>query len=117
MTGDARLGGVLREMREARGITLKAAAEALGTERHATISEIETGRRNISFAEMVRLSEAYGVTLPDVLEAAAGEVSPLGISVVLPRAEGALQDADRAAVARLERLARDFVALKSVIES
>lgn len=117
MAGDMRLGGMLREMREARGISLKAAAAALGTERHATISEIEAGKRNISFAEMVRLAETYGVTLPDVLEAAAGEESPLEVSVALPRATGSLRDVDRAAVARLERLARDFVALKSVFKS
>ncbi|MDP2182654.1 MAG: helix-turn-helix transcriptional regulator [Actinomycetota bacterium] len=117
MGGDAHLGQTLRGFRESRGISLKAAARALGTERHATVSEIESGRRSASFAEMVKLAEAYGLTLPDVLDAVAGRPDVLEVSVALPRAAGSLEDVDRAAIARLEKLARDYVSLKSVVES
>jgi len=117
MAGDSKLGSVLRKMREGRGISLKAAAGVLGTERHATIAEIEAGRRNATFAEIVSLAAAYGVTLPDVLAATSGVNRPLNVQVALPRAEGPVTDADRLAIARLERTARDYTALKDVLGS
>ncbi len=114
MGGDARLGSALRAFREDRSISLKAAARALGTDRHATVSEIESGKRTPSFAEIVKLAQAYGVTLPDVLDAVAGRQDALEVSVALPRATGSLEDVDHAALSRLERLARDYASLKSV---
>lgn len=117
MAGDPRLGKALRTLREAQGISLKAAAGALlGTERHATIAEIEAGKRGVSFAEMVRLAEIYGVTLADVLSHASEEAKPLPVTVALPRTAGELGDEDRMALARMERAARDYAALKAVLE-
>lgn len=117
MAGDARLGSVLRDMREARGISLKTAASALGTARHATVSEIESGKRTAAFAEIVKLSEVYGVTVPDVLAATAGEEVPLDVAVAFHRADGTLTESDRIALARMERAARDYAVLKAVLES
>ena len=117
MAGDARLGSVLRHMREDRGLSLKAAAAKLGTERHATVSEIEAGKRNASFSEIVVLASLYGVTLPDVLAAASGEEEPLQVAVALPRADGSLTEGDRIAIAQMERAARDYISLKGVLSS
>jgi transcriptional regulator with XRE-family HTH domain len=117
MAGDARLGSVLRQMRESRGISLKAAAGALGTERHATIAEIEAGKRNASFAEIVSLASLYGVTLPDVLAATSDETKPLEVAIALPRAVGSLTESDRIAIARMERVARQYASLKGVLGS
>jgi transcriptional regulator with XRE-family HTH domain len=115
MAGDAHLGSILHRMREDRGISLKTAATALGTERHATVSEIESGKRTATFAEIVKLAAFYGVTLADVLAAVSGEEVPLHIAVALPRASGTLTEGDRIALARMERAARDYVSLKTVL--
>jgi transcriptional regulator with XRE-family HTH domain len=117
MAGDARLGSVLRGMRDGRGLSLKAAAAALGTDRHATVSEIESGRRTASFAETARLAEIYGYTLADVMAGIAGGVQPLDVAVALPRAEGALKESDRIAIGKLERAARDYRAVRELLES
>lgn len=117
MAGDAGLGSVLRQMREDRGISLKAAAGVLGTDRHATIAEIESGKRKASFAEIVSLSGFYGVTLSDVLAVASGEAERLDVAVALPRADGSLTEGDRIAIARMERAARDYISLKDVLRS
>lgn len=118
MAGDVRLGSVLRGMREARGISLKAAAECLGTKRHATISEIETGRRGVSFSEVVKLAGFYGMTLAEVLRAAGEDgTDSVRVAVPLARATGDLCESDRIAIARMERLAKDLASLKSVLGS
>jgi transcriptional regulator with XRE-family HTH domain len=117
MAGDARLGSVLRHMREDRGVSLKAAASALDTGRHATVSEIESGKRTASFAETARLAEFYGFTLSDVMAEMTGDAQPLDVVVALPRAEGALTESDRLAICRLERTVRDYRAVRALIES
>jgi transcriptional regulator with XRE-family HTH domain len=104
-------------MRDARGISLRAAAEVLGTERHATISEIESGKRTATFAEIVKLAAFYGVTLSDVLAATSGEAVSLDVSAAFPRADGELTESDRIALSRMERVARDYVSLKVVLGS
>src|SRR5450756_452778 len=53
--------GIWRQLWERRGLSQKAAAQALNTDRHATIAEIESGKRRTTFAEVVRLATAYGV--------------------------------------------------------
>lgn len=115
MPGDAQLGRVLRALRQERGISLKTAAEALGTDRHATISEIEGGRRKVSFSEMSKLAKLYGVTLADVSSAMEGAALAREVSVALPRAQGDIDEAGRLALARLERLARDYASVKQVL--
>lgn len=115
MAGDARLGSVLRDMREERGISLKAAASSLDTDRHATVSEIEAGKRSVSFAETARLAEFYGFTLPDVMAALAGEAQPLDVQVALARAEDSMTEIDRIAVCRLERAARDYRDIRGLL--
>lgn len=120
LAGDAELGQVLRMLREAKGISVTSAAQALGTERHATVSEIEGGKRKATFAEVVRLAALYGVSVSDVVQGLAGEgrtnpTSPK-VAVALPRAEGPITEEDRLALARLERAAGDYADLKLVLE-
>ena len=121
MPGDAGLGRVLRSLREDRGISVTSAAQALGTSRHATVSEIESGRRKATFVEVVTLAALYGVGVADVVGAVADEGSAAPVrseaAVVLPRAEGPMTEGDRLALARLERAARDYADLKSVLGS
>ncbi len=117
MAGDARLGSVLHRMREDSGISLKTAASTLGTERHATICEIESGKRTAAFAEIVQLAALYGVTVSDVLAATSGAEVPLDVAVAFPRASGMLTEGDRVALARMVRVARDYASLKAVLSS
>jgi transcriptional regulator with XRE-family HTH domain len=115
VTGNVELGRVLKELRERRGITLLTAARALGTERHATISEIESGKRKASFDETATLASLYGTTVGDIMSTLAGRETELDVEVTLPRADGELSEADRLALARLERLAREYSSLKQVL--
>lgn len=120
VSGDTGLGQVLRELRESRGLSLKSAAQALDTDRHATIVEIESGKRRATFAEVVKLAAAYGVSVADVVDGVggaqgSGAAQGLDVVVALPRAEGPLTEDDRLALARLERTARDYADLKSVL--
>lgn len=121
MSGDAGLGQVLRELRESRGLSLKSAARALETDRHATIAEIESGKRRATFAEVVKLAAAYGVSVADVVNGVIGGGSGVApradVVIALPRAEGPMTEDDRLALARLERTARDYADLKSVLGS
>ena len=122
VSGDSRLGQVLRELRERRGLSLKSAAQALNTDRHATIAEIESGKRRATFAEVVRLAAAYGVSVADVVDgvgSAEGSGVARGPDVIfaLPRAAGPMTEDDRLALARMERTARDYADLKSVLDS
>ena len=56
------LGARLRAMREARGLTREAAAEAIGI--HAVhVARLETGAANVTFATLVAVATAYNVTL------------------------------------------------------
>jgi len=119
LAGDAELGQVLRVLREAKGISVTSAAQALGTERHATVSEIEGGKRKATFAEVVKLAALYGVGMSDVVQGFRGEPScpsPRKVAVALPRAEGPINEEDRLALARLERAAGDYADLKLVLE-
>jgi len=119
MAGDVGLGRILRSLREARGISVTSAAQALGTSRHATVSEIESGRRKATFAEVVTLAALYGVGVADVVGVLADDGSAAAVrsevAAALPRAEGPMTDGDRLALTRLERAARDYIDLKSVL--
>jgi len=120
LAGDAELGQVLRMLREANGISVTSAAQALGTERHATVSEIEGGKRKATFAEVVKLAALYGVSVSDVVQGFVGEEgtypSSPKVAIAFPRAEGPITEGDRLALARLERAAGDYAGLKLVLE-
>jgi transcriptional regulator with XRE-family HTH domain len=120
LAGDAELGQVLRMLREAKGISVTSAAQALGTERHATVSEIEGGKRKATFAEVVKLAALYGVSVSDVVQDFAGEGASCSpspkVAIALPRAEGRITEEDRLALARLERAAGDYAGLKLVLD-
>ena len=63
----ARLGHRIAELREERGITQEALAKELDIPRTA-ISRLENGQRDISYAEMRRLSEIFGVDPDDLAQ-------------------------------------------------
>ena len=121
VAGDAELGQVLRSLRETRGLSVTSAAQALGTDRHATVSEIESGRRKATFAEVVKLAALYGVGVADVVgglgDADSNGAARAEVVTALPRADGPIGEDDRLALARLERVAKDYIDLKSVLGS
>ncbi|MGV8083557.1 MAG: helix-turn-helix transcriptional regulator [Coriobacteriia bacterium] len=116
MEGSARLGRVLKSLRENRNISVVAAARAIGTERHATISEIESGRRRVTFEESAKLAALYGVSIGELTAALSGAEIVREVSLALPRAQGAYCEADALAIARLERLAGDYQKLKRALQ-
>jgi transcriptional regulator with XRE-family HTH domain len=63
------LAARLRDLRASRGLTLERVA-ALTSLTSSTISRIETGKRVPSLEHLVALSNAYGVTLTDLLPTA-----------------------------------------------
>jgi transcriptional regulator with XRE-family HTH domain len=113
-SGNVDLGRVLKELRERQGVSLLSAARALGTERHATIAEIESGKRRVTFDETVTLASLYGVGVGDVMSALSGVQEAVEVDVALPRAAEEVNEADRLALARLEGLAREYARLKRV---
>lgn len=115
LAGSPELGRVLKEMRERCGISLVNAAKAIGTDRHATVSDIESGRRSVSFEESVNLAALYGVTMADLAAAMSGKGKQEAATFALPRATVELGEPDRMALARLERLAADYSRLQQVL--
>ena len=65
-TVSANLVQLLREAREAAGMSMNAVAQRAGVS-HSTISRIECDQRNPSVELVVRIAEAIGVSLPDLL--------------------------------------------------
>ena len=65
-TVSANLVQLLREAREAAGLSMNAVAQRAGVS-HSTISRIESDQRNPSVELVVRIAEAIGVSLPDLL--------------------------------------------------
>jgi transcriptional regulator with XRE-family HTH domain len=116
VAGNLDVGRVLKDLREAKGISVTSAAQQLGTARHATVSEIEAGRRRVSFDEMVTLAGLYGVTLSDLMGRIGGQQTPGRVAVALPRANGDIKEQDRLALARMERLAAEYESLKAVLD-
>ncbi len=56
------LGSRLRALREARGMTREAAAEAIGIH-PVHVARLETGSSNVTFTTLVAVSMAFGVPL------------------------------------------------------
>lgn len=58
----------LRAWRAERMLTQRALAEAVGVKRHATIADIEAGRRTPRLGTMQRIADALEVEVRDVAE-------------------------------------------------
>ena len=56
------MGNRIRELRKAKGLTMKQLGEVLGVA-ESTISHYETGRRQLDNETMLRLGEFFGVTV------------------------------------------------------
>ncbi len=57
----------MRELRKAKGMTMKALGEVLGVA-ESTISQYETGKREPDFEILLKASEYFGVTVDYLLE-------------------------------------------------
>lgn len=62
------LGKKVRELRERRGWTQAQLAEKVGYSSSAGVNEVEQGRANASAERLVRLADAFGVSVGDLLE-------------------------------------------------
>jgi transcriptional regulator with XRE-family HTH domain len=63
---DAALGAALRNIRNARGLSLAQVAEATGVSR-SLLSLIETGRSDITIGRLSRLAQLYDIRLADLV--------------------------------------------------
>lgn len=65
---ETKLGRRIRELRERTGITQEGLAKMLGMHAHATISQMETGKRKITLGELKKMSDIFGVSIQSLLE-------------------------------------------------
>jgi transcriptional regulator with XRE-family HTH domain len=61
------VGRRIRAAREAAGLTLKQAAEAIGSKREATVADYEAGKKTPDAWRIARLAEAFGVSADGLL--------------------------------------------------
>jgi len=64
--GDGDIGGLVRSVREHKGLSLRALASQLGVS-PATMSQLETGKTRVSALRLVRIADALGVAVQDLL--------------------------------------------------
>jgi Zn-dependent peptidase ImmA (M78 family)/transcriptional regulator with XRE-family HTH domain len=110
------LGLRLRAMREKRGLTQEAAAEALRLPRTA-ITNIETGARSVSTLELTKLADLYGCPPAAFLEERPNVSDD--VSVVLMRSlQQVSNDPDfREAIDHVLMLCREGVSLKALLDT
>lgn len=108
------VGTLLRDAREARGLTQGEAARSLGVAR-TTLSAIEAGNRQVRPDELLYLSEMYGRTLNELI----GEreiISDFPSQFRASRLAGAAGDVEAelfAAVHQFQRLCEDYLFLET----
>ena len=71
------IGALVRSVRESKGISLRGLAAELGVS-PATVSQLETGKSQVSAVRLVRIAEVLGVPLQDLV-APAGKAAPPGM--------------------------------------
>ena len=64
----AAIGDRLRELRDARGLTQEAVAEALGLQQAGTVSRYEGGHHDLSLSRLRQLAVLYEVRLRDIVD-------------------------------------------------
>lgn len=62
-----KLGGNLKQFRQSKGLSQEKLAELTGLHR-TYIGGVERGERNISFLNLIRIAEALGVSVADLVE-------------------------------------------------
>ena len=65
---EKRLGQRIKQLRQRMGITQEKLAKKLGISAHATISQMEAGKRKITLEELKNLSGIFGVSMGSLLE-------------------------------------------------
>ena len=70
----AAFGAAVREQRQQRGLSQEALADLAGLQR-TYLSEVETGRRNVTLVNIGRLATALGVGVGELLATAEGRLS------------------------------------------
>jgi len=97
----ATLGDTLRQLRRERGMTMDALTAASGVSK-SVLSQIERDQTNPTVATLLRLTEALGVSIEDVLRGASSEpAEPPAISVMLRHATPRISSADGKMVLRM----------------
>jgi transcriptional regulator with XRE-family HTH domain len=115
MIDATQLGLRMRAMREKRGLTQEAVAEALRLPRTA-VTNIEAGARAVSTLELTKLADLYGCPPASFLEESASVSDD--VSVVLMRAlqQTSNEPTVRNAVDQVLALCRDGVTLKGLLD-
>jgi transcriptional regulator with XRE-family HTH domain len=99
------LGRQLKEAREALGLPQAAVADHLGIPR-PSVSEMEAGRRKVTFLELQRLAKLYRRPLSFFTSSSEAESEP-ETDVALFRAAAELSPGDREQVLRFAQFLRD----------
>jgi transcriptional regulator with XRE-family HTH domain len=69
----AAFGAAVRELRQRRGVSQEVLAERAELQR-TYLSEVETGRRNVTLINIGRIADALGVGVGELMTAAEGRV-------------------------------------------
>ncbi len=72
-------GAAVRELRQRRGLSQEALADQADVQR-TYLSEVETGRRNVTLLNIGRLAAALGVGVGELMVAAEGRLSTAEVS-------------------------------------
>ena len=110
-----KLGRRLRAAREARGLSQRAVADALGVPRTA-VTQVEAGNRSVSTLELTKLAECYRRPVSHFLEQA-GEDEDEGVLIALHRTVPGLEQRAgvREQVDRCVALCREGVILEKLL--
>lgn len=75
----AAFGAAVRERRQHLGLSQESLADLAGLQR-TYLSEVETGRRNLTLLNIGRLAAALGVGVGELVTTAEGRLSPIEIA-------------------------------------
>jgi Zn-dependent peptidase ImmA (M78 family)/DNA-binding XRE family transcriptional regulator len=114
-TPDVDIGRRLQERRRTRGNTQQQVADRLGVSR-PTVAAIEAGQRRFTPEFIVRLAEAYGVSVSNLVRSPAPPIVELAAQFRLPHeVEPAERGELEHATADLEELVGDYLYLEQLI--
>ena len=111
-----KLGRRLRAAREARGLSQRAVADALGVPRTA-VTQVEAGNRSVSTLELTKLADCYRRPVSHFLEPAGEEDEDEGVLIALHRTVPGLEQRAgvREQVNRCVALYREGVILEKLL--
>lgn len=112
-----RLGRELQRARKLKGMTQDEAAKIIGVNSRTTIVAIEQGTRRLKAGELIKLAEAYGSQVHDLVRMRP-EVESLDVQFRGPFVRTSQDDSDIAPVIReFEDLCRNYLELEQLTES